>query len=284
MASRILPLGRDDCCARCAIRLEAGTRAFWDAERKTVTCTPCLAGTSEQAELDRGRPRGERRARARTAQAQTSDGEETDDAPWHERSYLLGAQGEEAVAQTLEARTEGYPVVLLHDRRMPGGRGNIDHLAIAPTGVFVIDAKHWSGKVEVTPARPGPRKLLINRSDQTRLVDGLHRQVAAVRAALTTTTPTPPVHGVLCFTKAQLPSKGTLTFDGHHLLPRRATTNRLRKGGPTSLAQIQAIAQTLGLAFPGALGTTLTAPTSRPLRDWVLLPRLGGRPTRARHR
>ncbi len=32
---------------------------------------------------------------------------------------------------------------------MPGGHGNIDHLAVAPTGVFVIDAKDIKGKVRV---------------------------------------------------------------------------------------------------------------------------------------
>jgi hypothetical protein len=38
-------------------------------------------------------------------------------------------------------------VELLHDRRICGSRANIDHLAIGPGGVTVIDAKNYRGKV-----------------------------------------------------------------------------------------------------------------------------------------
>jgi hypothetical protein len=34
---------------------------------------------------------------------------------------------------------------------MPGSRANIDHLLIGPSGVFVIDSKQYSGRVERTP-------------------------------------------------------------------------------------------------------------------------------------
>ncbi len=33
---------------------------------------------------------------------------------------------------------------------MPGSRANIDHLLIGPTGVFVIDSKQYSGRVQQT--------------------------------------------------------------------------------------------------------------------------------------
>lgn len=253
MASRILALRRDDRCARCDTPLVPGTRAFWDAERRTTTCVPCLAGAAEPAEVDRGRP-GASAAREHDRRRRNRErDDEPAAAPHHERAFLIGSQGEQAVARTLAARTKGSPVEYLHDRRMPGGRGNIDHLAVAPTGVYVIDAKDWTGKVEVTPTRPGPRKLLINRSDQTRLVDGLDRQVTAVRAALATARPVPPVLGVLCFVKVgALPSQGTLTMRGHQLLYRRALATRLTTGGPLSLARIHAIAQLLAVTFPPA--------------------------------
>ena len=34
---------------------------------------------------------------------------------------------------------------LLHDRRMPRSRANIDHLVVTPTGVYVIDAIKYGG-------------------------------------------------------------------------------------------------------------------------------------------
>ncbi len=44
---------------------------------------------------------------------------------------------------------------ILHDRRWPGSTtgANVDHLAIGPGGVFVIDSKHWSGPVQVRDGR-----------------------------------------------------------------------------------------------------------------------------------
>lgn len=57
------------------------------------------------------------------------------------------AKVEEAVAEALERRTAEGSTVLLHDRRMPGGRGNVDHIAVAPSGVYVIDTKDLTGKV-----------------------------------------------------------------------------------------------------------------------------------------
>jgi hypothetical protein len=67
--------------------------------------------------------------------------------PAHERSWRTGAIGEEAVAEHLAANCPEVPV--LHSRRMPGGRGDIDHIAIAPSGVRVIDTKRLKGKIEV---------------------------------------------------------------------------------------------------------------------------------------
>ena len=156
------------------------------------------------------------------------------------------------MAKTLEARTAGGPAILLYDRRMPGARGNIDHLAIAPTGVYVIDAKNWSGKVRVTSSLSGERKLLINGHNQTKLVDGLDRQVAAVRAVVTAIHPEVPVRGVLCFTTADLPMIGTLSMRSHSLLYRRALAKRIKAGGPLTREQIEGITRVLAAAFPPA--------------------------------
>lgn len=37
---------------------------------------------------------------------------------------------------------------MLHDRRIPRSRANIDHLAVTRSGVFVIDAKKYKGRTE----------------------------------------------------------------------------------------------------------------------------------------
>ena len=60
-----------------------------------------------------------------------------------------GALGEEALGSRLnKLATQGF--VILHDRSIPGSRANIDHLVIGPTGVFVVDAKNYSGRISLS--------------------------------------------------------------------------------------------------------------------------------------
>jgi hypothetical protein len=94
--------------------------------------------------------------------------------------------------------------------------------------------------------------LTINGRKQTKAIDGLDRQVAAVRAALTETIPDAPIHGVLCFVDADLPMFGTLSVRSHLLLYRRALAKRLKAGGPWSRDQIDHAVRLLDIAFPRA--------------------------------
>ncbi len=61
--------------------------------------------------------------------------------PQHEQSWREGARGERKTAERLVKGLAKTGVVLLHDRRTPGSRANIDHLAIGPGGVTVIDSR-----------------------------------------------------------------------------------------------------------------------------------------------
>ncbi|MDQ4090377.1 MAG: NERD domain-containing protein [Actinomycetota bacterium] len=122
------------------------------------------------------------------------------------RAWADGALGEEHVARVL-ARCSGVRTV--HDCRMSGSRANIDHIAIGPSGVFVIDAKRYSGLVErrdVGGWLRSDERLYVARRDRTKLVDGLQRQVEAVRRALQDQEgEVVPVTPVLCFVGAEWP-------------------------------------------------------------------------------
>jgi hypothetical protein len=62
------------------------------------------------------------------------------------RTWQRGAAGERHTARLLDRLTrDGF--VVFHDLAMPGSPANVDHLAIGPTGVFVIDSKQWTGSV-----------------------------------------------------------------------------------------------------------------------------------------
>lgn len=69
--------------------------------------------------------------------------------PQRETAFRNGELGELTVGAMLDKRAARGPLIALHDRRMPRGHGNIDHLAIAAAGVFVIDAKQYRGRVRV---------------------------------------------------------------------------------------------------------------------------------------
>src|SRR3954465_9052994 len=85
----------------------------------------------------------------------------------------------------LERWTAGHNIVLLHDRRMPRSRANIDHLAIGPSGVTVIDAKRYRGRIAVERRggvlRERTEHLLVGGRERTKLVDGVLGQAEAVR-------------------------------------------------------------------------------------------------------
>lgn len=58
------------------------------------------------------------------------------------KAYELGAAGEDEVALLLAPlSSRGY--FLLHDRKLDGLGGNVDHIVLGPAGVFVINAKNW---------------------------------------------------------------------------------------------------------------------------------------------
>jgi nuclease-like protein len=282
MRSRVMQLHRPDICRSCGSSIAAGTRAYWDAERRTVTCLRChrsrSSGAGRRAPVrtgaaaqappastpDRGLPgasarrehlrrRGNREARIRKRHPWIGGFLALAGPPQHERAWDVGARGEESVGRALDRRVAHGPTRILHDRRMPAGRGNIDHIAIAPRGVFVIDTKAVSGKVDVSRPLFGSPKLRIAGRNCTKFADGLDRQVEAVaRALLRIGRDDVPVRGVLCFAKGDLPLLRSLQIRGHRLLHQRALARRLNQAGPLSAAQIESLTVSLATAFPPA--------------------------------
>jgi Nuclease-related domain len=64
-------------------------------------------------------------------------------------AWQRGAQGERRTARLL-GRLDRHGWAILHDLAVPGSRANIDHLAIGPGGVFVIDSKQYTGQLHLT--------------------------------------------------------------------------------------------------------------------------------------
>ena len=91
-------------------------------------------------------------------------------------NYERGAAGERAVADAL-APLEAKGWRILHDLVDPEG-GNIDHLAVGPPGIAVIDAKNWSSAVSVTADR---RLVTGGKDDRSKELTRLLQRVELVR-------------------------------------------------------------------------------------------------------
>jgi hypothetical protein len=63
-------------------------------------------------------------------------------------AWRRGAAGERRTARLL-GPLEGQGWVVLHDLAVPGSRANVDHLVIGPGGVFVVDSKQYSGRLQL---------------------------------------------------------------------------------------------------------------------------------------
>jgi hypothetical protein len=66
-------------------------------------------------------------------------------------AWRRGAVGERRTARLL-GQLERHGWVVLHDLAVPRSRANIDHLVIGPGGVFVMDSKHYRGRLELDPS------------------------------------------------------------------------------------------------------------------------------------
>jgi len=209
-------------------------------------------GASARREHERRKANRQRRVRAAHPRAGGLLLALTGD-PAHETAWARGASGEEEVARQL-GKYLGDRVAVLHDRRIPGSRANIDHIAIAPSGVWVIDSKRYDGKVAVSrPLFGGRPKLTIGGRDRTLLAEGLSRQVAVVeRAVSAVAADAVPVRGAMCFVDARLPRLRRLTIAGHALLYPRALARRIGTGGSLSDEQIRAITAQIARRFPRA--------------------------------
>lgn len=277
-------LRRDNQCTRCSVALPAGTSAQWDATARKVTCLGCAGraggrvdvprasppevqptpievgtpGASARAEADRRRAKQAERiesrwgsgAVGRLARAIATEPQTTS-------SWEVGAVGEERVAAILERRLKDRAVVL-HDRRVPGTRGNIDHVVIAPSGVWVVDAKRYTGRVERRDVGKFFRRdirLYVGGRDRTRALHGLGWQLEAVSELVDETGA--PVQSMVCLTGADWPaalmvSKPFRVEGVWVTYPRKLATQILHGRARLSRKEVQRLARQLATAFPPA--------------------------------
>ncbi len=63
---------------------------------------------------------------------------------------MMGFSGERHVSQVL-ARDLSSDFVLVNGLKLPRGAGDVDHLVVGPTGVFLLETKTMAGQIECAP-------------------------------------------------------------------------------------------------------------------------------------
>jgi hypothetical protein len=99
----------------------------------------------------------------------------------HDHNFTKGAAGEYLMDISLQKHVnEG--AVILTDRSVPGTDANIDHVVVAPSGVWIIDSKNWRGRIEyrATTSMGMDTRLYVGGKDRTSAVENIFNLVIPV--------------------------------------------------------------------------------------------------------
>ena len=271
-------------CVVCGAALPQGAPALYDKASKTVRCVVCpnvaavarivaeplsvdpvaalvpdertsidfgTAGASAQREHDRRAAKREERVKERFGRRFGGLLLAVVDEPQSTRAWAQGALGERKLAEALA----GVPdIVVLHDRKVPGTRRNIDHLVIAPGGLFVVDAKRYKGRLQIRD-KGGlfrtDKRLYVGGRDCSHLADNMGWQVKAVETLLESVDHKVAITTVLCFLEVEWPLLfAPDSFRGVRLDSPRTLRKLVTRTQILDAAEIDRLARVLATGFP----------------------------------
>lgn len=149
-------------------------------------------------------------------------------------SFIKGARGEERVARLLATLSDSYDV--FHGVATGEGAGDLDHVVVGPCGVYVIETKNWTGRIEVADGRI----LVGGREPDRPPLDQVARAANALRVWVRESGGEDvPVHPVVCFVAddhlaAPVGVGGVLVCGARHL---RALIQERTDGALSPVAQ-----------------------------------------------
>lgn len=286
MVSKQITLRYPGTCTVCHVELARSTKAWWDTESRTATCQSChdsalpgtpnesstspsstelpastnhyefgVAGGSALREYEKRHERREQRIDEKWGRLAGVVKFLSDD-PQNITAWAKGSDGERRLATQLK-RDVGDRAIVLNDRKVPRTRGNIDHIVVAPSGVWVIDAKNYAGLVEhrdVGGWFTVDERLYVGGRDRTRLATGLQWQIDAVRTALPGSDV--PITGALCFTDAEWRFFAKpFVQSGMWVTWAKTLVDMISVPGPLATDDVANVAQRLSDALPPEIST-----------------------------
>jgi Nuclease-related domain len=158
-------------CIACGAQVAPGESGWHDPVAKRISCVSC--GPNEMT-------------RNATTPVATLPVGGTSALRWSDHGNRLNRRkgaAAEYLIDTCLLRDLRAGEVILSDRRVPGGKGNIDHVVIARSGVWIIDSKHLKGRIEyrgIGGFFDANERLLIGGKDCTYLTDDMYSQVIPI--------------------------------------------------------------------------------------------------------
>lgn len=163
----------------------------------------------------------------------------------------LTADAEPPTDRALREHLRGDARVLT-DRRLPGVPANLDHLVIAPSGVWVVDSKYWVGRIEyrADSLSSANYRLIIGGADRTDEIDSIYSQVIPVAEIVGRDVPV-EVALVLVLGDWSLASLPRLVFNRPFkhgsvwIAPLRILIKRINEPGPLGPADVERLTMLL---------------------------------------
>ena len=186
------PLIYGGTCIACGVQIPKGASGWHDATIRKVSCANCppLPQPTRHPEVVpnqlRPNPTGGTSALAIANSRK-------------DPNWTKGAAGEYLMSKALHEKVPAGRIIL-DDRAIPHSTANIDHVVIAPTGVWIIDSKHWKGLIQVKSAGGflgAKQKLLIDGRDRSPLTEKIYSQVIPIANILGDHSI--PIHPALVF-------------------------------------------------------------------------------------
>lgn len=123
--------------------------------------------------------------------------------------WLKGAKGEVKIGKVLDHIAQEHNFKLLHDRKIPNSKANIDHILVTEKAIFIIDAKNYNGKVELRNDssffKKGNDILFVDGRNRSKIVEGVKWQIGKMEEELDKYNLKFDIVGVLGFVDAIWP-------------------------------------------------------------------------------
>lgn len=235
------PLRYGGTCKSCGRKVEQREMGWHDPKISKILCADCGNALAEQSDKAHTSPQSPIGGSSTLRWAKSGNS----------RNRRKGAAGEYLMDLRLHRDLTNGEVVL-NDRRVPGGGGNIDHIVVAQSGVWIVDTKAWEGKLEYRGASgffDANERLFFKGKDCTNLVDDIYAQVIPIAELLDDRSI--PIRPALVFTNADWASTLRLMsnkpYRHNHVAIAwpKALISEIKRSGPLGSQAISTIGRRL---------------------------------------